>query len=39
MKAVGVGSLVFGSTTLFFQLQHSLNALWDVEVCAQKGSS
>jgi membrane protein len=31
MKAVGVGALVFGSTTLFFQLQHTLNALWDVE--------
>lgn len=31
MKAVGVGALVFGSTTLFFQLQHSLNSLWDVE--------
>lgn len=30
MKAVGVGSLVFGATTLFFQLQKSLNKLWDV---------
>lgn len=31
MKTVGVGSLVFGATTLFFQLQQSLNELWDVE--------
>lgn len=30
MKAVGVASLVFGATTLFFQLQKSLNKLWDV---------
>lgn len=36
MKAVGVGSLVFGSTTLFFQLQHSLNSLWDVEAAPKK---
>lgn len=36
MKAVGVGSLVFGSTTLFFQLQHSLNTLWDVKSAPKK---
>jgi len=36
MKAIGVGSLVFGSTTLFFQLQHSLNTLWDVEAAPKK---
>ncbi len=36
MKAVGVGSLVFGSTTLFFQLQQSLNSLWDVESAPKK---
>ncbi|WP_419869873.1 YihY/virulence factor BrkB family protein [Chryseobacterium sp. CT-SW4] len=36
MKIVGVGSLVFGSTTLFFQLQHSLNTLWDVESAPKK---
>ena len=36
MKAVGVGALVFGSTTLFFQLQHSLNSLWDVEAAPKK---
>ncbi|WP_114751409.1 YihY/virulence factor BrkB family protein [Pleomorphovibrio marinus] len=31
MKIVGIGALVFGATTLFFQLQKSLNYLWDVE--------
>lgn len=36
MKAVGVGSLVFGSTTLFFQLQHSLNNLWEVKAAPKK---
>lgn len=36
MKIIGVGSLVFGSTTLFFQLQHSLNTLWDVEAAPKK---
>ncbi|MCS3871405.1 membrane protein [Chryseobacterium ginsenosidimutans] len=36
MKAVGIGSLVFGSTTLFFQLQRSLNALWDVKAAPKK---
>lgn len=36
MKIVGIGSLVFGSTTLFFQLQHSLNTLWDVQAAPKK---
>ncbi len=36
MKIIGVGSLVFGSTTLFFQLQKSLNNLWDVEPAPKK---
>lgn len=31
MKIVGIGALLFGATTLFFQLQKSLNYLWDVE--------
>lgn len=31
MKILGIGSLVFGATTLFFQLQKSLNYIWDVE--------
>jgi membrane protein len=36
MKVVGVGALIFGSTTLFFQLQHSLNSLWDVKSAPKK---
>lgn len=36
MKIVGIGSLVFGATTLFFQLQRSLNNLWDVEAAPKK---
>lgn len=31
MKAVGIGSIIFGATTLFFQLQKTLNEIWDVE--------
>lgn len=31
MKTVGIASLVFGATTFFFQLQKSLNELWQVE--------
>lgn len=36
MKIVGIGSLVFGSTTLFFQLQRSLNSMWDVQAAPKK---
>lgn len=36
MKIVGVFSLVFGATTIFFQLQKSLNELWDVEAAPKK---
>lgn len=36
MKAVGISSLVYGSTTLFFQLQRSLNSLWDVNAAPKK---
>lgn len=36
MKVVGVFSLVFGATTIFFQLQKSLNDLWDVEPAPKK---
>jgi membrane protein len=31
MKIIGIGALLFGATTLFFQLQKSLNYLWDVQ--------
>lgn len=36
MKIVGIFSLIFGATTIFFQLQKSLNALWDVESAPKK---
>lgn len=31
MKVVGIFSLIFGATTIFFQLQKALNNLWEVE--------
>lgn len=36
MKALGVGTLVFGATSLFFQMQTTLNNLWDVEAAPKK---
>lgn len=36
MKTIGVLTLIFGATTLFFQLQKSLNKLWDVEAAPKK---
>ena len=36
MKAVGVLTLIFGATTIFFQLQKSLNKLWDVVASPKK---
>lgn len=36
MKIIGVFSLIFGATTIFFQLQKSLNGLWDVEAAPKK---
>lgn len=36
MKALGVGTLIFGATSLFFQMQISLNTLWDVEAAPKK---
>ena len=36
MKIVGIFSLIFGATTIFFQLQKSLNNLWDVEPAPKK---
>lgn len=36
MKTFGVATLVFGATSLFFQLQKSLNKLWDVEAAPKK---
>lgn len=36
MKIFGILTLIFGATTLFFQMQRSLNKLWDVEAVPQK---
>lgn len=36
MKIIGIGSLVYGATTLFFQLQRSLDELWDVQPAPKK---
>ena len=36
MKIIGIGSLVFGATTLFFQMQRTLNQLWEVESAPKK---
>lgn len=36
MKIVGVFSLVYGATTIFFHLQKSLNDMWDVEAAPKK---
>lgn len=36
MKVVGVITLIFGATSLFFQFQKSLNKLWDVVAAPKK---
>ena len=36
MKTIGVFALIYGGTTVFFQLQKSLNDLWDVESAPKK---
>jgi membrane protein len=36
MKIVGIVTLVFGATSLFFQFQKSLNKLWDVTAAPKK---
>ena len=36
MKIFGILTLIFGATTLFFQMQSSLNKLWDVEAAPKK---
>ncbi|RBP52776.1 YihY/virulence factor BrkB family protein [Arenicella xantha] len=37
MKILGIGTLVFGATTLFLQLQKSLNEIWGVKSAARNG--
>lgn len=36
MKILGIGTLIFGATTLFFQMQSALNNLWDIESAPKK---
>ena len=36
MKIFGILTLIFGATTLFFEMQRSLNKLWDVEAAPKK---
>ena len=37
MRALGVGTLMFGATTLFLQLQTSLNSIWGVRSAPKNG--
>lgn len=37
MKALGLATLLIGATTLFFQLQKSLNRIWNVKAAPQSG--
>lgn len=37
MQVVGIGTLIFSATTLFFQLQETLNHQWNVEVKPDSG--
>ncbi|MBV7441323.1 YihY/virulence factor BrkB family protein [Weeksellaceae bacterium TAE3-ERU29] len=37
IQVVGIGTLVFGASTLFFQMQQTLNYIWSVEVVPQNG--
>ena len=37
MRIIGTATLLFGATTLFFQLQKSLNYIWDVEANPNNG--
>lgn len=37
MQIIGIGALVFGATTLFFQMQQTLNYIWSVEVVPENG--
>ena len=36
MKVLGILTLIFGATTLFFHMQRTLNKLWDVEAAPKK---
>uniref|UniRef100_A0AAU6WJI9 Uncharacterized protein n=1 Tax=Chryseobacterium endophyticum TaxID=1854762 RepID=A0AAU6WJI9_9FLAO len=36
MKIVGILTLIFGATSLFFKFQKTLNKLWDVVAAPKK---
>lgn len=37
MTVIGIGTLLFGATTVFYQLQNSLNRIWEVKPKPKKG--
>lgn len=37
MKVLGIGTLIFGATTIFLQLQKSLNQMWEVKSAPANG--
>jgi len=36
-RAVGIGTLIFSSTTVFFALQAAMNKIWNIEAKPEKG--
>lgn len=36
-RAVGIGTLIFSSTTVFFSLQLAINRIWNIEAKPEKG--
>ena len=36
-RAVGIGALIFSSTTVFFSLQLAINRIWNIEAKPEKG--
>lgn len=36
-RAVGIGTLIFSSTTVFFSLQLAINKIWNIEAKPEKG--
>ena len=36
-RMIGIGTLIFSSTTVFFSLQMAINKIWDIEAKPEKG--
>src|SRR5690606_5286906 len=36
-KIIGIGTLIFSSTTVFFSLQAAINKIWNIEAKPEKG--